>query len=80
VTSAVDGASCGLELRLGQRVGLLLDVQGREYSSSLCRQVDPNMLLGYAPGQDARTWPFALAGGVGLVLAAVGAALAFRRR
>lgn len=81
VRTPVDSASCGLELRPGQRVGLLLDLRGREYESSLCRQVDPDLLLGFATGQSGRAgWPFALGGGFGLALAALAAALALRRR
>jgi hypothetical protein len=81
VRAPMDSASCGLELRPGQRVGLLLEVRGREYESSLCRQVDPDLLLGFAAGQNGRAWwPFALGGGLGLALVAVATALALRRR
>ena len=41
VVSSVDGASCGLELVVGDRVGLLLTRDGDTWRSSLCQQVDP---------------------------------------
>jgi hypothetical protein len=81
VRAPVDSASCGLELRPGERVGLLLELRGGEYESSLCRQVEPDLLIGFAAGQNGRAWwPFALGGGLGLALAAAATALALRRR
>jgi hypothetical protein len=89
VISAADGASCGLELALDQRIGLLLDKHGGRYASNLCWQADPDELLRHAL-PDARvvagagdatgrsSWPFALAGG--LALSALGARFALARR
>ncbi len=89
VVTAVDGASCGLELALGQRVGLLLDGSEGEYASNLCWQADPDELArhalpdarivaGYAQPGGRPEWPFALAGG--LALTALGARFALVRR
>ena len=36
VTGSSNSALCGLSLRKGQKVGLLLDKAGRRYSASLC--------------------------------------------
>jgi hypothetical protein len=41
VVTARDGAACGLELAVGQRVGLLLARDGEGWRSGLCSQVDP---------------------------------------
>jgi len=41
VETSRDGASCGLELPVGERVGLLLDRDGALWRSSLCSRVDP---------------------------------------
>jgi hypothetical protein len=45
VVTARDGASCGLEVGVGQRVGLLLDRDGDAWRSGLCSQVDPAEFL-----------------------------------
>ncbi len=45
VSSASDGAACGLEVRMGQQTGLFLsgdETQG--WSSSLCQQISPEDL------------------------------------
>jgi hypothetical protein len=41
VVTPASGASCGLELAVGDRVGLLLTRDGDEWRSGLCSQVDP---------------------------------------
>jgi len=86
VTAAVSGASCGLELGLDQRIGLLLDRHGDGYSSSLCRQVDPELLLrhglptaevvGFAPQEGTDGWRWAGVGGALAVVVGAVAALA----
>lgn len=58
VTAAASGASCGLELQVGQRTGLLLRRDaGGGWTSGLCSQVEPQALLAFAPaaapGSDA---------------------------
>ena len=45
VVTARDGASCGLEVGVGQRIGLLLDRDGEVWRSNLCSQVDPAEFL-----------------------------------
>lgn len=45
VETAVSGASCGLEARVGDRVGLLLYRSAGAWTSSLCSQLDPDVLL-----------------------------------
>src|SRR4029079_893335 len=46
VRSASNGASCGLEVEFGQQVGLLLDAaDDGAWMSSLCAQMDPDVLL-----------------------------------
>jgi hypothetical protein len=45
VVSAADGAACGLEAAVGQRIGLLLTRGGGEWRSGLCSQVDPSAFL-----------------------------------
>lgn len=46
VRSARDGASCGLEVRRGQRVALLLDRRNRAWHSNLCMQRPPGFFRG----------------------------------
>lgn len=50
VRTHVSGASCGLEVAEGARIGLLLEAEGRGWTSNLCKQVDPKALLAAAPG------------------------------
>lgn len=45
VVTARDGASCGLEVGIGQRIGLLLERDGGTWRSGLCSQVDPAVFL-----------------------------------
>ena len=45
VVTAADGAVCGLEAPVGERVGLLLDRQGGVWRSGLCSQVEPSRFL-----------------------------------
>ena len=48
VVAAASGASCGIEARLGERIGLFLGRSGGGWRSSLCQQVDPQQLLAAA--------------------------------
>jgi hypothetical protein len=45
VHSAADGASCGIEVGVGNRAGIMVRVEGGEYHSSLCETIDADVLL-----------------------------------
>jgi hypothetical protein len=45
IHSAADGSSCGIEVGVGNRAGILVRVEGGEYHSSLCETIDANVLL-----------------------------------
>jgi hypothetical protein len=45
VVTPSNGAACGLEIGVGQRMGLLLTRGGGEWRSGLCSQVDPSAFL-----------------------------------
>ena len=49
VEAAASGASCGLELEVGERTGLFLQWSGTGWRSSLCAQTEPAGLLAFAP-------------------------------
>lgn len=51
VGAAASGASCGLELQAGARTGLLLRREADGWKSSLCDQIEPDVLLAAAPGR-----------------------------
>ena len=53
VQAAAGGASCGLELSVGERTGLLLRRDAGSWTSSLCSQVEPQALLAFAPATTA---------------------------
>ena len=53
VASAANGAACGLELQVDQRIGLLLTREGGKWRSSLCSQVDPSAFLALANVDDS---------------------------
>ena len=55
VRSHRDGATCGLEIAVGQRVGLFLDREGDAWTSILCQQIDPDELLAAAAPLPAPT-------------------------
>ena len=46
------GAACGLELAVGDRVGLLLERDGDVWRSGLCSQVDPAVFLALTNVED----------------------------
>ena len=48
VTTAADGASCGVEAKIGQRIGLFLARESGRWTSSLCAQLAPADLLAAA--------------------------------
>ena len=71
VVAAAEGASCGIEVAVGQRAGLLLTRDGDRWRSGLCSKLDPDDLLAIsAPPRDG---PAAPSSGLGrnLVAAAV---------
>jgi len=50
VKSAADGASCGFEMPVGQRVGILLDRVSDQWEGNLCWTLDADTLLAAAAG------------------------------
>lgn len=89
VHSPWSGASCGLEVGEGKRTGLLLTRADGEWTSSLCLQIEPDVLLRAAqplPAPDATGPPVFFVAGtmgeariVGLDLAGRTAAYGFGR-
>jgi hypothetical protein len=45
VHSAADGASCGIEVGVGNRAGIMVRVEDGKYHSSLCETIDADVLL-----------------------------------
>jgi hypothetical protein len=80
VETSRDGASCGLELAVGERVGLLLDRDGELWRSSLCSQVDPADFLALANVEDNSLPPFNWGGiVVGVLVLAAGSFFLVRK-
>ena len=80
VMSSVGGASCGLELAVGERVGLLLTREGETWRSSLCQQVDPTDFLALTDVEDNSLPPFNWGGiVVGVLVLAAGAFFLIRK-
>ena len=52
VVTAANGAACGLEAGVGERLGLLLDREGSEWRSGLCSQFDPADFLALTEVED----------------------------
>jgi hypothetical protein len=73
VVSERDGAACGLELAVGQRIGLLLERDGERWRSGLCSQVDPSEFLELTNVED-NAFPAVNAGGlvVGILVLGLG--------
>ena len=81
VESAASGASCGLELAVGQRAGIIASRRDGRWSSSLCSKVDADALASLAVlPRTGSGGPTALGENlaVGLVLAALAVALVAR--
>jgi hypothetical protein len=79
VETSRDGAACGLELPVGERVGLLLDRDGDLWRSSLCSRVDPAAFVALTDVKDdlpAVNWGGILVG----VLVLLGGAYFLLRR
>ena len=69
-----DGSTCGLELPVGERVGLLLEREGALWRSNLCSRVEPAAFLELTEVEDNALPPLNWGGiivGVLILLAAV---------
>jgi hypothetical protein len=80
VETARDGASCGIELGVGERTGLLLERDGELWRAGLCSEVDPAEFLALTNVED-NTLPPVNIGGivVGVLVLGLGAFLLLRR-
>ena len=80
VVTPASGASCGLELAVGDRVGLLLERDGDVWRSGLCSQADPADFLALTNVKD-NTLPPINVGGVivGVAVLGLGTFLLLRR-
>jgi hypothetical protein len=76
VVTPASGASCGLEVGVGERVGLLLTREGGEWRSGLCSQVDPADFLALTEVED-NTLPEFNWGGIVVGVLVLGAGLFF---
>ena len=76
VVTPAGGAACGLELGVGDRVGLLLTRDGDVWRSGLCSQVDPADFLALANVED-NTLPPINWGGIVVGVLVLGAGLFF---
>ena len=80
VETSRDGSTCGLELAVGERVGLLLDRDGTLWRSSLCSQVEPAAFLELTDVEDNAlpqfNWPGVV---LGLVVLLAGGYALFRK-
>ena len=80
VVTPAGGAACGLELAVGDRVGLLLTRDGDEWTSGLCSQVDPSDFLALTNVQDNSLPPFNWGGiVVGVLVLAAGSFFLVRK-
>jgi hypothetical protein len=80
VVSAAGGPACGLELAVGQRVGLLLTRDGDVWQSSVCSQVDPADFLALTNVDDNSLPPFNWGGiVVGVLVLAAGSFFLVRK-
>ena len=81
VATARGGAACGLDLPVGERVGLLLEHDGETWRSGLCSRVDPADFLALTDVED-NTLPAINWGGyvVGVLVLGIAAVLLVRRR
>ncbi len=57
VETARGGAACGVEVPVGERIGLLLMRDGQTWRGSLCSQVDPSEFLALTDVEDNTTPP-----------------------
>lgn len=81
VVTNAQSATCGLELAVGERVGLLLERVSGEWRSGLCSQVDPDEFLALTDVEDNSLPEINLGGWiVGFTVLALAAWLLWRRR
>ncbi len=76
VVTPAGGAACGLELSVGDRVGLLLSREGDVWRSGLCSQVDPAVFLALTNVED-NTLPPINWGGILVGVLVLGAGIFF---
>jgi hypothetical protein len=76
VQTPASGAACGLELAVGDRVGLLLTREGDVWRSGLCSQVDPADFLALTNVEDNALPPINW-GGILVGVLVLGAGLFF---
>jgi hypothetical protein len=80
VVTPASGASCGLEARVGDRLGLLLTREGNTWTSGLCSQADPADFLALTEVEDNALPEFNWGGiVVGILVLAAGAFFLVRR-
>ena len=80
VVTPADGAACGLEAAVGDRLGLLLTREDGVWRSGLCSQVDPAEFLEATNIEDNALPPLNWGGiVVGLLVLGLGALLLARR-
>lgn len=80
IVTAAGGAACGLEVGVGERIGLLLTRQGGEWRSGLCQQVDPADFLALTNVEDNQLPPMNWGGiVVGVLVLGAGAFLLVRK-
>ena len=81
VVTPASGASCGLDARVGDRLGLLLTREGDAWTSGLCSQVDPADFLALTEVEDNALPEFNWGGiVVGLLVLGLGAFALYRKR
>lgn len=82
VVAPAGGSSCGLEIGVGERAGLLLRREAEQWQSSLCSKIHPDTMLALATlPRTGSPEPFANSGTVILVGAlGLAAVSAFARR
>jgi hypothetical protein len=83
IGTPVNGAACGLDAQIGDRLGLLLEqgVTGDTWGSDLCSKVEPAAFLELTDVED-NTFPSVNWGGylVGFLVLGIAAVLLLRRR
>jgi hypothetical protein len=79
VVTSASGAACGLEARVGDRLGLLLTREEDEWTSGLCSQADPSDFLALTEVED-NTLPEFNWGGIVVGFLVLGAGLFFLLR
>jgi hypothetical protein len=81
IVTPAGGAACGLDLGVGERVGLLLTRDGGEWRSGLCSQVEPAEFLELTNVEDNTLPPFNVGGiVVGFLVLAAGLYFLLRKR